>query len=203
MVSPLALLVYIAGGVGGLKLTNAVALLAELPEYWAIDPCVPHYIMKMEDVQRKSARANIPVTDNWLAAFETNSLLRAKSYPTDRLGRDGKPRAAQTWQAWNKFLTSLHKNLERHTRMAQSKDSLRTTISARLIHSVESAEFSDKISGLIGRSMPPRQRPRQRCCRQLRRCHRRRQRRRRQRQRRHRHRRRRRRQQRLRDQRRH
>ena len=84
MVLPLALLAHIADGVSGLGITDTVALLAKLPEYWATDPRVPHYIMNMEDAQRKSSRANLLITDDWLAVFATNSLLCANSYPTDR-----------------------------------------------------------------------------------------------------------------------
>ena len=109
MVLPLVLLAHIADGVSGLRITNAVALLAELPEYLATDPRVPHYIMKMEDAQRKSARAKIPITDNWLAAFATNPLLRANSYLTDRPAWDGKTRTARTWQAWKGLLLNSTK----------------------------------------------------------------------------------------------
>ena len=56
----------------GLELTDAVTLFTKIPKYWAIDPRVTHYIMKKKDTQRKSAGANLPITDDWLSVSCSN-----------------------------------------------------------------------------------------------------------------------------------
>ena len=119
LVDPLTILAHIATNIGGLEVTDVVALLLELPAYWATDPRVPQYVMRMEDAQRKATRADLPISDAWLAAFATSSLFQANSFPNDRLTWDGKAKAAQTWTAWKAFFEPLQRSLERETRVAR------------------------------------------------------------------------------------
>ena len=67
---------HIANSIGGLEVTDVVALLLELPTYWAADPRVPQFVMRMEEAQRKATRADLPISNEWLAAFATSSLLQ-------------------------------------------------------------------------------------------------------------------------------
>ena len=78
MVLPLQILAYIADAI------DVVALLGEIPTYWMADPRVPQYVIKLEEAQRKADGAALPISDDWLAAFATSSLLRANSYLTNR-----------------------------------------------------------------------------------------------------------------------
>ena len=58
-------------GSGGLLATDIVSLLSATLDWWAEDPRVPEYINKLEDAQRKSVRASLPISDKWLAAIST------------------------------------------------------------------------------------------------------------------------------------
>ena len=49
LVDPLTILAHIAASIGGLEVTDVVALLLELPSYWSADPRVPQFIMRMEE----------------------------------------------------------------------------------------------------------------------------------------------------------
>ena len=111
MVSPLELLAHFSEEIGGLEVTNVIALISELPGYWSSNPRIPQFIMTMEEAQKKSKHAGLPITKNWLAAFSTSSLLLSKSFSNDRPERDGKPKADQTWKSWKDTFNSLHKNL--------------------------------------------------------------------------------------------
>ena len=71
-------------GSGGLEATDIVSLLSATLGWWAEDPCVPEYINKLKDAQRKSVRASLPISDKWLAAIATGSLLEASSFPKQR-----------------------------------------------------------------------------------------------------------------------
>ena len=108
---PLTLLAHIADSIGGLEVTDVVALLLELPTYWAADPRVPQFVMRMEEAQRKATRANLPISNEWLAAFPTSSLLQENSFPNDRPAWDGKAKSDQTWSAWKGFFEPLQRYL--------------------------------------------------------------------------------------------
>ena len=70
LVDPLTILAHIAASIGGLEVTDVVALLLKLPSYWSTDPRVPQFIW-MEETQRRATRADLPISDAWLAAFAT------------------------------------------------------------------------------------------------------------------------------------
>ena len=92
--------------------------------------------MKLEDAQRKADRANLPISNAWLAAFATSSLLQAKSFPNNRPTCDGKANADQTCSAWKGYFLLLHKNIERETRVARGEDSFGTAVTAQALHNV-------------------------------------------------------------------
>ena len=66
----------------------------------------------MEEAQKKSQRAGLPTTNNWLAAFATSSLLLANSSPNDLPEWERNPKADQTWGSWKENFNPIHKNLE-------------------------------------------------------------------------------------------
>ena len=53
IVSPLELLAHFAKEIGGPEVTDVVTLIGELPVYCTRDPCVPQFIMTMEEAQKK------------------------------------------------------------------------------------------------------------------------------------------------------
>ena len=57
--------------------------------WWAKDPRIPEYINRLEDAQKKVDWASLPITNAWLAAIATMSLLLAGSFPKLRLDWDG------------------------------------------------------------------------------------------------------------------
>ena len=92
------------GGSGGLEATDIVSLLLATLGWWAEDPRVPEYVNRLEEAQRKSIRASLPIDNKWLAAIATGSLLAAGSFPIQRPDWDSPPRANKTWTAWkNRF----------------------------------------------------------------------------------------------------
>ena len=73
----------------------------------------------MEGSQKRVQRASLPITDNWLAALATSSLLLVNSFPNNRPEWDRKSKAYQTWRAWKYTFNPLHKNLEHKTRLVR------------------------------------------------------------------------------------
>ena len=86
MVSLLELLAHFSKEIGGLEVTNVVTLIRELPGYWTRDPQFTQFIMTMEEAQKNSQQAGLPITNNWLAAFATFSLLLVNYSPNDKPG---------------------------------------------------------------------------------------------------------------------
>ena len=134
-VPPRDLLLHLSDRSGGLERPDVVALLAQLPTLWAADPRVPEYINALEESQKKSVRAELPISDDLLAAFASSSLLAENSFPTDRPAWDGKPPAEQTWAAWKATFLPLHKAMERGRRAATGRaDTFGSASAAILVH---------------------------------------------------------------------
>ena len=51
------------GGSGGLEATDIASLLLATIGWWDEDPRVPDYVNRLEEAQRKSVRASLPIDD--------------------------------------------------------------------------------------------------------------------------------------------
>ena len=136
MVSPLEIPAHFAEKIGGLKVTEVVTLIGELPGYWNRNPRVTQFIMTMEEAQKKSQRADLPITDNWITEFATSSLFLANYFPNDRPEWDRKPKSDQTWRSWKETFNPLHKNIERKTRLVRGEDFFGAASAAQLVHNI-------------------------------------------------------------------
>ena len=58
------LLDQITSGSGGLEATDIVSLIKQMMDFWNSDHRISEYINKMEDSQKKSIRAGLPITDD-------------------------------------------------------------------------------------------------------------------------------------------
>ena len=101
------------GGSRSLEATDIVSLLSATLGWWAEYPRVPEYVNRLEEAQRKSVRASLPIGDKWLAAIATSSLLAAGSFPKQRPNWDSLPRANKTWTAWKTAFRAHQLTLER------------------------------------------------------------------------------------------
>ena len=54
---------HLKGGSGSLEATEIVSLLSATLGWWAEDPRVPEYVNRLEEAQRKSIRALLPIDD--------------------------------------------------------------------------------------------------------------------------------------------
>ena len=98
---------------GGLERAGVVAMFATMHLCLAGNPRVPKFINRFDDAQKKSTRASLPITDDWLAAMATSALLSQNSLPNDRPSWDGLVPSAQTWTAWKLKFVSFHSAMER------------------------------------------------------------------------------------------
>ena len=61
------------GSSGDLESTDIVSLLSATLGWWDEDPRVPEYINRLEEAQRKSVQASLPIDDKWLSDIATGS----------------------------------------------------------------------------------------------------------------------------------
>jgi hypothetical protein len=58
-----------------------VLLTIQMSQYYKGTPDIPEYIFLLEDVQRKAARAILPVTNQTLTVLASTTLLAADTFP--------------------------------------------------------------------------------------------------------------------------
>ena len=133
-------LARLKGGSGGLEATDIVSLLLATLGWWAEDPRVPKYVNKLEEAQRKSVRASLPIDDKWLAAIATSSLLAVDRFPKQRTDWDSLPRANKTWTAWKTAFRNHQLTLEREQRATEEQGGVFGSASAvTALHGITNA----------------------------------------------------------------
>jgi hypothetical protein len=80
-VTALALLNHLHDRSGGLHALDMVSLTIQMSQYCKGTPIIPKYIQLLKDVQRKAARAGLPVTDQTLTILASTALLAADTFP--------------------------------------------------------------------------------------------------------------------------
>ena len=136
-VSVRAMLDHLEKDGSGLDRPAGVELILGLHKLWEADPRVPQFIINMEEAQKKSVRAQLPITDNMLAAFATFMLLKTNSFPRNRPVWDGKPVGDQRWDAWKEFFKPLQLALERETAASgDAPNMFGTAAAAQRLHNI-------------------------------------------------------------------
>ena len=88
-------------------------MFATMHLWWEEDTRVLGFINIFDNSQKKSTRASLPITDDWIAAMATSALLSENSFPNDRPSRYCLVPSAQTWTAWKLKFALLHIEMER------------------------------------------------------------------------------------------
>ena len=95
------------------------------------------FIINMEEAQKKSVGAQLPITDSMLAAFATYMLPKSNSSSRNRPVWDGKPVGDQRWDAWKEFIKPLQLDLKRDTAAAgDAPDMFGTAAAAQQLHDI-------------------------------------------------------------------
>ena len=128
------------GGSGGLEATDIISLLSATLGWWAEDPRVPEYVNRLEEAQRKSVRASLPINNKWLVSKATGSILAAGSFPKKRPNWYSLPRANKTWTAWKTAFRSHQLMLEREQRATGERgDVFGSASDATALHGITDA----------------------------------------------------------------
>ena len=128
------------GGSGGIEATDIVSLLSATLGWWADNPHVPEYVNSLEEAQKKSVQAKLPIDDKWLATISTGSILPAESFPKKRPDWNSLPRANKTWAAWKTTFRSHKLTLERKQRATGKRGGVFGSAAAAVsIHGITAA----------------------------------------------------------------
>ncbi len=103
------MLQYLVTSTSGLEATDIVSLFVEMQTWWEADPRTPEYINRLKDAQKK---AGLPITNEWLVATASKSLLIAASFPTQCTVWDSELPATKTWAAWKKWACDAQLTVE-------------------------------------------------------------------------------------------
>ena len=137
------LLNQITSSSGGPDVTNIVSLIKRMMDFWNADPCVPEYINKMEDSQKKVYCVGLPITDNWLVAIVSSSLLVIGIFPKQRPDWDGLTTTTKEWTLWKSTFCAGQLTIERGQEATNTRSNLfGTENSAAAIHGIDSATKS-------------------------------------------------------------
>ena len=100
-------------GSSGHEAINIVSLLYTMIGSWANNLRVLEYVNRLEDAHKKSIRSNLPISDMWLAAIATGSLIAVGSSPKQRPDWESLSRANKTWDACRTTFCAHQLTLER------------------------------------------------------------------------------------------
>ena len=88
-------------------------------------------------ILEKLVRAQLPITDNMLAAFATYMLLKSNSFPCYLPVWDGKPVGDQRWDAWKECFKPLQLYLKSKTADAgDALDMFGTAAASQRLHDI-------------------------------------------------------------------
>ena len=131
------MLLKITKASGGLKWVDTVDLLVSLTQMWEQDPSVIKSFNGLRNGQKKAKRVSLPFSDDLLAAITSYSLLKSNYFPKDRPKWDGKIPKDQTLQALEYYFLSLHRALEKQSRLATvCRNAFGSVHPAALVHDI-------------------------------------------------------------------
>ena len=132
MVSLRDMLDHLSTNMPGVEATDIITLSVEMQSYWQDDPRVPEYINKLEETQKKAVRSGLPITNDWLAATASLSLLTSGSFPKQRSDWDSLAPALKTWPAWKAWARTTQQTVEREQRATNARSDVFGTAGAAI-----------------------------------------------------------------------
>ena len=123
---------HLATTMAGLEATDIISLSVDMQSWWQDDPRVPEYINKLEEAQKKALRAGLSITNEWLAATASLSLLTAGSFSKQRADWDALAPALKTWAAWKTWARTTQQTVEREQRATSARSDVFGSASAAI-----------------------------------------------------------------------
>ena len=116
---------------------NVTILQQGMSSWWVEDPRVPEFVTCCKDAHWKDRRAGLAISDAWLVALTSRSLLAEKSFPDKQPKFEGFPQLNWTWENWKPHFQDVQEAPKRVMRHSNpSVDSFLSTNSAASIHGI-------------------------------------------------------------------
>ncbi len=117
-----------------------------MSQYYEGTPDILKYIFLLEDAQRKTARACLPITNQTLTVLASTALLAANTFPrTTELWEELDP-VDKTWAAWKIAHLAAHKKGANHLLatggadyLGQANSAHTTTLNPGLLNTINNA----------------------------------------------------------------
>jgi hypothetical protein len=93
---------------GGLHSSEVVHLQTEMMTFYAKADGIPEYIDMLEEAQRKSIRAKLPISDEQLLAIASTAVLGSGHFPRPTDEWEALPNANKTWTQWKHHYRAAH-----------------------------------------------------------------------------------------------
>ena len=117
-----AFLTHLQKHCGGLHALDVVDLQVDMRLYYADAAGIPEYIIMLEDSQKKAKRANLPISDDVLAAIATKSLMEANTFPDETKDWGKRALNLKSWSEWKAHYLLAHEARELHIRACGGKE---------------------------------------------------------------------------------
>ena len=116
---------------------DVIGLQQGLLSWWVEYTRVPEFITRYEDAQQKARRSGLLISDAWLVAVVSCSLLADKIFPDERPKFEGLPRRDRTWEKWKSHFQDAQEELKRNIwHFNPSTDSFCSSNAAANIHGI-------------------------------------------------------------------
>ena len=102
------LIEHLDANCGGLHPVDLINLPTEMMGFYATAEGIPEYINKLEDAQRKLARANLPMQDVQLLAIASTAVLASQHFPRATDEWEAMAPALKTWATWKTTYRAAH-----------------------------------------------------------------------------------------------
>jgi hypothetical protein len=112
-VMTLEIISFLDANSGGLHAIDMISLCTNMHQYYVQADGIPQYIIMLEDAQKKTKRASMPITDIKLVMMASAAVLAAQHFPREVNDWEGLPSSSRTWAAWKMAFRLAHLKRQR------------------------------------------------------------------------------------------
>jgi hypothetical protein len=140
------LLTHLEANCGGLHPVDLINLPTDMMGYYAMADGIPEYIQKLEDAQKKLARAELPMDDRQLLAIASTAVLASQHFPRATDEWEALEPALKTWATWKTTYLAAHIARKRQQLAAGTSEPLARAHAATSDNTTNDTAFSfDKL----------------------------------------------------------
>ncbi len=118
------LMAFLDANSRGLHAVDMLTLWTNMHGYYAQADGIPQYIIMLEEAQKKTRWAGMPIADIELVMMASAAVLAAMHFPHEADDWEGLPTLNRTWSAWKTSFRSAHLKHQRQILVSGGKEPL-------------------------------------------------------------------------------